>query len=305
MSRHPWPSRQPMHIHACALGVATILAVTIMAVAPLDPSRLQLSALASATTYSLSSTGLVSILGNLPTHPCVPKGRKKVHTNILPHCRGCDGHEGRDIKTRRRQASRQQLHRDGETRRDDHCCYYHYSEELLLLLAVAATAAPAPSVAAVAATSSLVPAVAASSSTLHGFCCGLLRRSGWEEAGGGSKDVASGAEPTGQGAKQVGGTPDKHQCRQGLQDVLKTNLDPKGTIKMLVGGAGDIKLTKDGNTLLNEMQIQNPTTIMIARTAVAQDDGSGDGTTSTVLFENIKREQAHREIEECPTGTLP
>jgi len=71
---------------------------------------------------------------------------------------------------------------------------------------------------------------------------------------------------------------------KGLQDVLKTNLGPKGTIKMLVGGAGDLKLTKDGNTLLKEMQIQNPTAIMIARTAVAQDDTSGDGTTSTVLF---------------------
>ena len=37
----------------------------------------------------------------------------------------------------------------------------------------------------------------------------------------------------------------------------------------------DIKLTKDGNVLLREMQIQNPTAIMIARTAVAQDDVTG------------------------------
>ena len=37
----------------------------------------------------------------------------------------------------------------------------------------------------------------------------------------------------------------------------------------------DIKLTKDGNVLLREMQIQNPTAIMIARTAVAQDDITG------------------------------
>ena len=37
----------------------------------------------------------------------------------------------------------------------------------------------------------------------------------------------------------------------------------------------DIKLTKDGNVLLREMQIQNPTAVMIARTAVAQDDISG------------------------------
>ncbi|KAK1287393.1 hypothetical protein QJS10_CPB19g01690 [Acorus calamus] len=85
---------------------------------------------------------------------------------------------------------------------------------------------------------------------------------------------------------------------KGLQDVLKTNLGPKGTIKMLVGGAGDIKLTKDGNTLLKEMQIQNPTAIMIARTAVAQDDASGDGTTSTVLFIGELMKQSERCIDE-------
>ncbi|XP_015225101.1 PREDICTED: T-complex protein 1 subunit zeta-like [Cyprinodon variegatus] len=40
---------------------------------------------------------------------------------------------------------------------------------------------------------------------------------------------------------------------RGLQDVLRSNLGPKGTMKMLVSGAGDIKLTKDGNVLLHEM----------------------------------------------------
>lgn len=57
---------------------------------------------------------------------------------------------------------------------------------------------------------------------------------------------------------------------QGLQSVIKTNLGPKGTLKMyrvgwlsvhphrlrvsrLVSGAGDIKLTKDGKVLLSEM----------------------------------------------------
>lgn len=85
---------------------------------------------------------------------------------------------------------------------------------------------------------------------------------------------------------------------KGLQEVLKTNLGPKGTIKMLVGGSGDIRLTKDGNTLLKEMQIQNPTAIMIARTAVAQDDISGDGTTSTVLFIGELMKQAERYISE-------
>lgn len=71
---------------------------------------------------------------------------------------------------------------------------------------------------------------------------------------------------------------------KGLQEVLKTNIGPKGTVKMLVGGAGQVKITKDGNVLLHEMQIQHPTAMMIARAATAQDDVVGDGTTSNVLF---------------------
>lgn len=71
---------------------------------------------------------------------------------------------------------------------------------------------------------------------------------------------------------------------KGLQGVLRSNLGPNGTIKMLVGGAGDIKITKDGKVLLDEMQIQNPTSAMIARAATAQDDICGDGTTATVLL---------------------
>ena len=44
------------------------------------------------------------------------------------------------------------------------------------------------------------------------------------------------------------------------------------------------------------MQIQNPTAVMIARTAVAQDDITGDGTTSTVIFIGELMKQAERYI---------
>lgn len=70
----------------------------------------------------------------------------------------------------------------------------------------------------------------------------------------------------------------------GLQDVLASNLGPKGTLKMLVDGAGGIKITKDGKVLLTEMQIQSPTAMLIARAATAQDEITGDGTTSVVLL---------------------
>ena len=84
----------------------------------------------------------------------------------------------------------------------------------------------------------------------------------------------------------------------GLQEVMKSNLGPKGTLKMLVGGAGQIKLTKDGNVLLHEMQIQHPTAGMIARSATAQDDIVGDGTTSNVLLIGDLMKQAQRLVQE-------
>ncbi|CAL8078951.1 unnamed protein product [Calicophoron daubneyi] len=82
---------------------------------------------------------------------------------------------------------------------------------------------------------------------------------------------------------------------RGLFEVLKTNLGPKGTMKMLVSGAGEIKITKDGNVLLHEMQIQHPTASLIARVATAQDDMTGDGTTSNVLLiaELLKQAELH------------
>nr|QBH73700.1 chaperonin [Carausius morosus] len=85
---------------------------------------------------------------------------------------------------------------------------------------------------------------------------------------------------------------------KGIQDVMKTNLGPKGTMKMLVSGAGDIKITKDGNVLLHEMQIQHPTASLIARASTAQDDMTGDGTTSTVLLIGELLKQADMYIAE-------
>lgn len=82
----------------------------------------------------------------------------------------------------------------------------------------------------------------------------------------------------------------------GLASVLKSNLGPNGTIKMLVGGAGDVKLTKDGNVLLRDMQIQSPTAVMIARAASAVDDATGDGTSTAVLMIGELMKQAERHL---------
>ena len=63
-------------------------------------------------------------------------------------------------------------------------------------------------------------------------------------------------------------------------------------------GSGQIKLTKDGKVLLSEMQIQNPTATMIARAATAQDEITGDGTTSNVILIAELLKQAHRYVSE-------
>ncbi|XP_011305359.1 T-complex protein 1 subunit zeta [Fopius arisanus] len=85
---------------------------------------------------------------------------------------------------------------------------------------------------------------------------------------------------------------------RGIQEVMKTNLGPRGTMKMLVSGAGDIKITKDGNVLLHEMQIKHPTASLVARASTAQDDMTGDGTTSTVLVIGELLKQADLYISE-------
>jgi T-complex protein 1 subunit zeta len=74
---------------------------------------------------------------------------------------------------------------------------------------------------------------------------------------------------------------------EGLESVLSSNLGPRGTLKLLVGGAGQLRLTKDGLVLLKEMQIQHPTASMIARTATAQDDTTT--TTKRMVLQTLRR----------------
>lgn len=83
-----------------------------------------------------------------------------------------------------------------------------------------------------------------------------------------------------------------------LADILKTNLGPAGTLKMLVGGAGDVQLTKDGNVLLKNLTIIHPTAMLIARSAVAQDENTGDGTTSTVILVDGMLKHCERRLAE-------
>ena len=83
-----------------------------------------------------------------------------------------------------------------------------------------------------------------------------------------------------------------------LSNLIRSNVGPKGTEKMLVGSAGQVKITKDGNVLLHEMSIINSTAQMIARSATAQDDTVGDGSSSNVLFIGELFMQSFRYVKE-------
>lgn len=69
-----------------------------------------------------------------------------------------------------------------------------------------------------------------------------------------------------------------------VADTVRTTLGPKGMDKMLVDSMGDITITNDGVTILDEMDIQNPAAKMMVEIAKTQKDEVGDGTTTAVVI---------------------
>ncbi len=69
-----------------------------------------------------------------------------------------------------------------------------------------------------------------------------------------------------------------------VAESVKSALGPKGMDKMLVDSFGDVTITSDGRTILDEMDIQHPAAKMMVEVAKTQDDEVGDGTTSAVII---------------------
>jgi len=69
-----------------------------------------------------------------------------------------------------------------------------------------------------------------------------------------------------------------------IAEVLKTTLGPRGMDKMLIDSLGDITITSDGATVLDEIDVQHPAAKMMIEVAKTQDDEVGDGTTTAVIF---------------------
>ncbi|MBI2650604.1 TCP-1/cpn60 chaperonin family protein [Candidatus Woesearchaeota archaeon] len=69
-----------------------------------------------------------------------------------------------------------------------------------------------------------------------------------------------------------------------VAETIRTTLGPKGMDKMIVDSLGDVTITNDGVTILEEMQIEHPSAKMIVEVAKTQEDEVGDGTTTAVVL---------------------
>jgi thermosome len=69
-----------------------------------------------------------------------------------------------------------------------------------------------------------------------------------------------------------------------VAESIRSALGPKGMDKMLVDNFGDVTITSDGRTILDEMDIQHPAAKMLVEVAKTQDKETGDGTTSAVII---------------------
>lgn len=88
-----------------------------------------------------------------------------------------------------------------------------------------------------------------------------------------------------------------------VAETVRTTLGPKGMDKMIVDALGDVTVTNDGVTILQEMKIEHPSAKMIVEIAKTQENEVGDGTTTAVVLagELLKQAEALLDKEIHPT----
>ncbi len=90
-----------------------------------------------------------------------------------------------------------------------------------------------------------------------------------------------------EGASRSKGREAQHaniMAAQIVAEAVKSALGPKGMDKMLVDSFGDVTITSDGRTILDEMEIEHPAAKMMVEVAKTQDTEVGDGTTTAVII---------------------
>merc|ERR1711931_119502 len=84
------------------------------------------------------------------------------------------------------------------------------------------------------------------------------------------------------------------QAAKALSDAIRTSLGPKGMDKMIQDPKGEVTITNDGATILDQMKVIHPAAKMLVELSKAQDIEAGDGTTSVVVICGSLLEAADR-----------
>ncbi len=77
-----------------------------------------------------------------------------------------------------------------------------------------------------------------------------------------------------------------------VSKAVRTTLGPKGMDKMMVDSIGDLVVTNDGVTILEEMELEHPAAKMMVEVAQTQEEEVGDGTTTAVVLAGELLKQA-------------
>jgi len=77
-----------------------------------------------------------------------------------------------------------------------------------------------------------------------------------------------------------------------VAQAVRSTLGPKGMDKMIVDDMGDVTVSNDGATILQEMAIEHPVGKMLVNVAKTQDMEVGDGTTTAVVISGALLEEA-------------
>jgi len=79
-----------------------------------------------------------------------------------------------------------------------------------------------------------------------------------------------------------------------ISDLLRSSLGPKGMDKMMVDPDGEITVTNDGATILDNLEVNHQIAKLLVELSKAQDDEIGDGTTGVVVLAGALLEESEK-----------
>ncbi len=88
------------------------------------------------------------------------------------------------------------------------------------------------------------------------------------------------------------------EAGRAVAETIRTTLGPRGMDKMLVDQGGNVVVTNDGVTLLEEMDVDHPAADMVVDVATTQEEEVGDGTTSAVVLAGALLSNAEELLEQ-------